>query len=187
MKLETSFLAFFVALTFACHSSDGDAPAPAPTPEPPPVLVDASFGEVGNVHAFGDIWTGGQPTPADLERLPEIGVRTVINLRRDEEMTELDEGAILASVGIDYVSIPWAGPAQLTDEIFDRCRDALESAERPLFFHCKSANRVGAVWIPWRVLDQGATFEEALDEAKRIGMRTPGYETRAREYVDARR
>jgi hypothetical protein len=50
--------------------------------------------------------------------------------------------------------------------------------------HCASANRVGAVWIPFRVLDQGIELEAAVAGAKAIGLETPEYEAKARDYVE---
>ena len=52
--------------------------------------------------------------------------------------------------------------------------------------HCGSANRVGAVWMVYRVLDEGVTWEQAHREALEVGLRTDGYVERAKEYVEAR-
>ena len=53
--------------------------------------------------------------------------------------------------------------------------------------HCASGNRVGAVWLAYRVLDEGLEPGAALEEARTIGLRSAGYEERALEYVRARR
>jgi protein tyrosine phosphatase (PTP) superfamily phosphohydrolase (DUF442 family) len=110
----------------------------------------------------------------------------VINLRHAQEITTFDETAVVGVLGLDYVHLPWNGTEELTDEVFDRCRALLSTAERPILLHCASANRVGAVWLPWRVLDGGITWEAALGEAHTIGLRSSGYEELARAYVDAR-
>jgi hypothetical protein len=62
-------------------------------------------------------------------------------------------------------------------------RELLRTTERPLLFHCASANRVGANWIPYRMLDQGVTWEQAVDEARAMGLRTEAYVDLARDYV----
>ena len=49
--------------------------------------------------------------------------------------------------------------------------------------HYASARRVGAVGVPYRVLDGGIALEDAVTEAKTIGLRTPELETKARDYV----
>jgi protein tyrosine phosphatase (PTP) superfamily phosphohydrolase (DUF442 family) len=60
----------------------------------------------------------------------------------------------------------------------------LKTVERPLLFHCASANRVGALWLPYRVLDNGITYDAALAEAKQVGLRAPGMETKAKDYIE---
>ena len=57
------------------------------------------------------------------------------------------------------------------------------TVERPALVHCGSANRVGAVYLPWRVLDGGLSVEDALAEAKVVGLKTPMYETKALDYI----
>ena len=49
--------------------------------------------------------------------------------------------------------------------------------------HCASANRVGAVWLPYRVLDQNVPLEEALPQAQAIGLRSPEFIERAHDYI----
>jgi protein tyrosine phosphatase (PTP) superfamily phosphohydrolase (DUF442 family) len=67
--------------------------------------------------------------------------------------------------------------------VFVEARKQLKAAERPILLHCGSANRVGAVWLPYRVLDAGLAWDAALAEAKTIGLRTPALEAKAMDYV----
>lgn len=39
------------------------------------------------------------------------------------------------------------------------------------------------MWMVWRVLDGGISFEEALAEAQEIGLRTEAYAEKAADYV----
>jgi len=71
----------------------------------------------------------------------------------------------------------------LTPKVFDKARKLLRTSEKPILLHCSSANRVGAVWIPFRALDMGIPLEQAVEEAKTIGLKTPAYEEIARQYV----
>ena len=71
--------------------------------------------------------------------------------------------------------------------MLDRTREVLSDHERkPILVHCASANRVGAVWLAHRVLDDGLAYEAALAEAKTVGLKAPALEQRAKEYIDAR-
>ena len=73
-----------------------------------------------------------------------------------------------------YINVAWNGPADLADgDVFNHYRELLNEVERPVLLHCASANRVGTVWLPWRVIDQGIEFDEALAEAKAVGLRNP--------------
>jgi uncharacterized protein (TIGR01244 family) len=162
-----------VALS-ACSSSEPAAPGE---------LEARELGSIPNLHAYGDVLLAGQPSAADLELVAAEGVRTVVNMRKQEEL-ELDEGPLVERLGMAYVHAPWNGPDELTDEVFDTYRALLEDAERPLLLHCKSANRVGAVWLAWRVLDGGLGVDEARAEAREVGLKSPQYEARALEYVE---
>ncbi len=142
-------------------------------------------GSISRIHVFGDVFLAGQPAPEDFEHARDGGIRTVVNLRHEEEIG-FDERAVVESLGLNYINIPFKAPEELTDAVFDRMRELLNQAERPILVHCSSANRVGAVWIPWRVLDQGASLEEAVLEARTIGLRSPVYEQKARDYVASR-
>lgn len=174
--MKHAALALLAALAAACASHESH-----------PVLESRAIGDTRNVHAYGDVWLAGQPAPTDFAQVEELGFRTVINSRHEAELGDFDEEALVTSLGMRYIALPWNGPDELTDEVFDRSRELLETAERPIFFHCASANRIGAVWIPWRVLDGGLSYEDALAEAKVIGLRTDAYEAKAADYVARRR
>ena len=141
-------------------------------------------GSIPNTHAFGDILLAGQPSREDFELLAEEGTATVITLRTAPEVTDYDEGQLVESLGMRFVSVPFRAPETLTDEVFEAIRTELENAEGPTVLHCGSANRVGAVWIPWRVLDGGVPLEQAVLEAKEIGLRYEPFELRAIDYVE---
>lgn len=150
-------------------------------------LEPAVCGSIANVHRFGGLLLAGAPQPEDLAAARREGVTTVINLRRASEVTAFDERQVVEAAGMRYVHLPFGDAAELTDAIFDAVRAELRSADGRLLLHCASANRVGAVWLPFRVLDGGLSWEEALAEAKTVGLKSADYERRAREYIDARR
>jgi uncharacterized protein (TIGR01244 family) len=151
---------------------------------PPPRPVEAAeLGSTPKVHVRDGMWLAGQPKAEDLALLPAMGVRTVISLRPSKEQPDFDEQTCVEGLGLDYVNVPFGGPAELDDVIFAEMRTRLARTERPFLVHCASANRVGAVWIPFRVLDQGVELEIAVAEAKTIGLKTPELEAKALDYV----
>ena len=98
-------------------------------------------------------------------------------------MAGFDERRVVEDLGLAYLHLPWNGPGELSDAVFDSAREMLNTAQRPILLHCSSANRVGAVWLPWRVLDGGVSYEHALVEAKVVGLKNPLYEAMARDYI----
>jgi len=171
-----------LALVLGCAATQGSGRAATKAP-----LAPAECGSIEHLHALGDVWLASQPSPADFECARDAGVRTVIDLRPAGELSEFDEPALVRGLGLAYVSLPFKSPETLTDEVFDRARELLDTAEGPILLHCSSANRVGAVWLPWRVLDGGLGWDAALAEARTIGLRTPAYEEKARSYVERQR
>lgn len=133
-----------------------------------------------------DVATAGQPTEDDLRRLAEAGWRTVLDLRRPGEERGYDEAAAARAAGMEYVNVPVAG--EVPDESFDAVRALLaDDGRRPVLFHCASANRVGALLIPFLVLDRGVGEDEALETAARVGLRSEALARQALDYVGRRR
>jgi uncharacterized protein (TIGR01244 family) len=116
--------------------------------------------------------TGGFPPPEQLREAQRRGIRTVINLRPHAEHSEFDEAAFVASLGMTYVNIPVAGPADLTKANAQRLAEALKTAcDMPTLVHCASGNRVGALFaVKARFLD-GQGIEEALAIGRSTGLK----------------
>lgn len=146
-------------------------------------VKEAQLGATRNVHSCGSLLVAGQPAPEDVEVIKAKGIKRVVTLREAGEI-DWDEAALVKRAGLDFIAVPFALPDSLTDQVFDKVRGLLRDADKtPTLLHCGSANRVGAVWLTHRVLDQGVPLEAALAEARQIGLKTPAYEERAREYI----
>lgn len=145
-------------------------------------ICSAELGDTINVHLSGSLYFAGQFTAADIAALQAAGVKRVITLRTDGEI-EWDEEAALKAAGIEYFAIPFRSPDSLTDQVFDSVRILLAENDSTTLFHCGSANRVGAAWLPYRVLDEGVPLETAVAEAKVIGLRTEELLDKARRYI----
>jgi uncharacterized protein (TIGR01244 family) len=140
-------------------------------------------GKVERLHTFGGIFLASQPTPEDFKLAKEGGIKTVINLREKEEI-EWDEEALVKKLGMEYYHLPFKSPAGLTDEVFAKARQILTNKDRqPILLHCSSANRVGAIWLAHRALDHGLSYDKALEEAKTVGLKLPGFVDKAKDYV----
>ncbi len=140
------------------------------------------LGSTQNVHQCGNLMFSGQFAQTDLAKVAESSVKRVISLRTDGEV-KWDEKALVEASGIEFVAVPFRKPDSLTDDVFGKVRKLLKDQNKKTLFHCGSANRVGAVWLPYRVLDQGVSLETAMKEAKKIGLRAPPYEAKAIDYI----
>jgi uncharacterized protein (TIGR01244 family) len=168
----------------AADSGTDAAPGETATPAE---LREADLGTTNNVHAVGNLYLAGQPAQDDIDALVERGVKTVVCLRKPEEV-DYDEAASVEAAGMAFVSIPFDTAEELTDDVFDRVRATLaEHGDEPLVLHCGRANRVGAVWMVHRVLNEGVGIDQALKEAQTAGLRTPEYIERAKDYIERAR
>jgi uncharacterized protein (TIGR01244 family) len=145
-------------------------------------VVEHSLGETRNVHRCGNMYLSGQFTEADIAQLKECGITRVISLRTEGEV-KWDQRAALESAGLEMIEVPFRAPDSLHDGIFDQVRELMGEKHQQTLFHCGSANRVGGVWLPHRVLDQGVDLETALEEARKIGLRNEEYEAKALDYI----
>ncbi len=164
------------------------APPPAATPQAKKTrLVPRKLGSIARLHAFDDIYLASQPSRDDLRLMRAQGVKTVLTLRPASEL-RWDEAAAVRELGMKFVSVPFQSPKQLTPKVFDRVLEALRDKNRGLtMFHCASANRVGAIWYAYRMLDDNISPDVAMKEAQRVGLRTPAYLQLAQAYVQQAR
>ncbi|MFC1757880.1 methyltransferase domain-containing protein [Planctomycetota bacterium] len=150
-------------------------------------VQESSLGKTNNVHACGSLFLAGQPTEADIKIIKQKGIKRVITLRQGNEV-DWDESARFEKAGLKFTAIPFRAPETLTDDVFSRIRTELQkSAQEPTLLHCGSANRVGAVWMVFRVLDQGIDLETATREAKVVGLRNAAYEKKAIDFINRNR
>lgn len=146
-------------------------------------IKESSLGQTRNVHTCGNLFLAGQPSTDDIAAIQEKGIKRVITLRENGEV-DWDEAGKFKSAGIEFSSIPFRSTESLNDDVFSKVRLLLQdSQDTPTMLHCGSANRVGAVWMVHRVLDQGVELEKAIAEAKTIGLRNPAYQEKAIDFI----
>jgi len=146
-----------------------------------PVTI-AKLGTTKNVHVCGNLYTAGQFTKEDINEIRKAGIERVITLRKPSEVS-WDEKKLVESAGMKFQSIPFYLPNSLTDEIFNDVRKQLADKKTKTLLHCGAASRVAAVWLPYRVLDEGQDQEVAIKEARKIGKLPKVYLDRAISYI----
>jgi uncharacterized protein (TIGR01244 family) len=129
------------------------------------------------------VGTAGQPSESAWADLARAGFKAVVDLRAPEEARGHDEAAAVRRAGMEYILLP-VTPATLRDESYDRFRKIMrDPARRPILVHCATANRVGALLIPYLMLDEKRSAEESIQLARQSGLRSPEYVTMALEYA----
>jgi uncharacterized protein (TIGR01244 family) len=129
---------------------------------------------------------GGATEAGALEALKNDGFQAVINLREATEAgANIEENAAKAkALGLNYIHLPLNGQSPQAKTVDDFLSAVSNTANHPVFIHCGSANRVGAVWLIKRVLKDGWTVPKATEEAKIIGLRSAPLEQFALKYIE---
>ena len=165
------------ALAPICLTAQSAQPAAAPpAPDVPPIR---NFLQVNP-----QFCTGGQPRPEHFAQLKAAGVRSVLNLRTPGEHRAEEEQAAVEKAGMKYFNSPVVYTAPTAQQVDEFLRLTDDAANRPMFIHCTAAIRVGAFWMIRRALRDGMTVDQALEDAKKVGLaNAPHLEEFARAYI----
>jgi uncharacterized protein (TIGR01244 family) len=132
---------------------------------------------------------GGATAPAAMAGLKKEGFVSVINLRlASESGADVDAGRAAAqAAGLKYIHLPFdaANPDHAVVEKF--LASVADKSNQPVYIHCGSANRVGAVWMIKRALQDGWDIDRARTEAEAIGLTNPRLREFATEYIKSHR
>jgi uncharacterized protein (TIGR01244 family) len=186
--MRTALVAFTLALAAALPVSCAHRPAgPAGGGARDSAAVVALLGGTLNAACpVPGVATGGQPDSARFAALAAAGFRSVIDARMPDEPRGFDAPAVARAAGLEYVALP-VSAATLADSTFDAFRALMRDGRRePVLVYCSSGNRVGALVVPWLVLDRGWPLERALASAEAGGMRPGPVRDRALDYVKRR-
>ena len=171
-EIRCAAMVFLVPALFVIHRSNLDAQRETgPAGVPNYTRVDATVA-----------CAGATPVQA-LAEIKQNGFASVINFRLPEEKgADIEESKAMATkLGLKYIHLPLQTP---TPEIADAFLKAVaDPSNQPVYIHCGSANRVGAMWFIKRVKLDGWDTDRAMKEAELIGLRSPNLKTFALEYV----
>ncbi|WP_322512737.1 protein tyrosine phosphatase family protein [Chloroflexus sp.] len=119
-----------------------------------------------------------QPQPEDWQRFAEAGYKTVLNIRSDPERAAV-QAANARAAGLRYIHAPWPAYELEPEHLAEFARIVEDPETGKLVFHCRSATRVGLIWMLYRIVHQGWTREQAEAE-----LRAAGYDDDAMETFD---
>jgi protein tyrosine phosphatase (PTP) superfamily phosphohydrolase (DUF442 family) len=119
-----------------------------------------------NVH----LYRGGQPSDAGLAALRALGVDTIVSFTLEGDGARAEARAAQA-LGLHYVHLPWSAYDVPPDDYIARFLTIGTSAQsRVVFAHCKAgSDRTGLMIAAYRVLSDGWTPDQAMDEMNAFG------------------
>ena len=129
---------------------------------------------VPNFHQVSElIYRGAQPGAEGWKSLATLGVKTVIDLRRENEDGEHSVAAerkAVEAAGMRYVNVPLNGLAAPRDRDVERILELFASGDR-VFVHCRRGkDRTGTAIACYRIAHDGWGNAKALNEAKSFGL-----------------
>ncbi|MDR0660023.1 MAG: dual specificity protein phosphatase family protein [Prevotellaceae bacterium] len=110
------------------------------------------------------VYRSGQPSAEAFKEMEQMGIKEVLNLRNYHSDKDEAEGTSLKlyRVAMDAHNSDW-------DRLVEAMR-AIKNRKGPIVIHCwHGSDRAGLVTALYRILFQGWTKEEALDELENGG------------------
>ena len=140
-------------------------------------------GVVNYTRVDATVACAGATPPEAIAELKRLGFTSIINFRTAQERGASIEASQAAAreIGLKYFHLPFRTPSVALTESF--LNTVADPANQPVFIHCGSANRVGAMWLIKRVKLDGWDVEKAAAEAEAIGLRSAGLKEFALDYV----
>lgn len=116
------------------------------------------------------LYRGAQPNNLGILALQRLGVKTIINLRKEADVWPAEAGVARAA-GMVYTNIPMSGTWPPKEDQVLRALAVIESSPDPVFVHCRhGCDRTGAVIACYRIKHDQWTVDQALREAKQYDM-----------------
>lgn len=119
-----------------------------------------NFGKVNE-----NYYRGAQPTAEGFAKLKQMGIKTVIDLRKDS-ISEAPEW--VRANGMQYINIPLKASRPATPEQTDYFLKLVNDPKNwPVYVHCKGGrHRTGALTAIYRITHDGWTADQAYKEMK---------------------
>ena len=130
------------------------------------------YAELPNFHQVNpQLYRGAQPKAGGLQRLKELGVKTIVNLRGKDEHTGA-ESEEAQSLGLRYYNVPLPEFSSPRDAEVQRVLDIISTAaNQPVFVHCRHGeDRTGTIIACYRISHDGWTAAAAKKEAEQRSM-----------------
>ncbi len=147
----------------SCHTNKLYEKYPERTPRDPAWAKAIELEGVPNFYKVSDdLYRSAQPSAEGMRNLEKLGIKTVVNLRAFHSDSRKLEGTHL-----QYKRIYMKNWHPEMEDIARFFKVMLDSRNTPVLIHCEQgADRTGMIAAMYRVLVQGWSQEEALEEMK---------------------
>lgn len=135
------------------------------------------------------VTVGPQPTQEEIYEFGREGFKTVINFRAEQEpdqpISPAAEGDTVTAAEMTYLHFP-VSMKNLNEKDVDQFRQQLDTLPKPIFAHCRSGKRAGAMVMMDLAVEQGMTGEQTLQKAEEMGFECdqPKLKKLVKNYVD---
>jgi protein tyrosine phosphatase (PTP) superfamily phosphohydrolase (DUF442 family) len=151
-----------------CHSNENSS-QPQPQPQPQPTAAPVTMRElplipIRNAKRAHGYLTGGEMQLEQVAEAKDKGYTRIIDLRQESEEGVAEERAKAEQLGLSYVLLPIGDETTLSMPNIQAFADLLAEPEHAgtTIVHCKSGNRVGALFALRAFFIDKKPAEEAL-------------------------
>ena len=129
-----------------------------------------------DLKVFADtVYLSGQPRAEDFVEIANLGVKTVVSLLSDDEISKLDfdEALIVEAEGMRFIQVPIGTLLPRNISSLDPVMDEILNAwnDEKILIHGYDGNRPGAIWALFRAVGHGLPIDEAMAEGEQVGLR----------------
>jgi uncharacterized protein (TIGR01244 family) len=111
------------------------------------------------------------PDEDALRQAASAGMKSVVNFRATGEkgLSDRQERDFAEQAGLNYLHQPVTAEA-LDEALVDAFRRSLDDLPQPVFLHCASGKRAGAMTLMALAADKGWDGDTALEEGRKRGI-----------------
>jgi len=134
--------------------------------------TEPSYKELPKFHKVSaTLYRGAQPLDGGVKKLAELGIRTIVNLRGEDELSRGEQNDTEAA-GLRYFTLSMPGLSAPSNEQVARVMAIIDNPDnQPVFIHCRrGSDRTGTIAAIYRISHEGWTADRAIAEAKQYGM-----------------
>jgi uncharacterized protein (TIGR01244 family) len=115
----------------------------------------------------------GQLSASAYKKLADKGFKVVINLRTDKEGVDIAaEKKLAEEAGLKNILVPVDGNNPQNSSADEFIKVVRNEQNNPILICCGSGNRAAAMWMIYRVVEEGKNEQDALIEAQKAGLKS---------------